>query len=414
MERVLTPRQQEIVDLAGRLADTFAERAERWDRENAFPFENYEDLRREGYLTLTVPTDLGGMGADLWELCLAQERLAMGDGSTALAVNMHVSPIAQWAHVWRQTGDPRLESMLRGVVAGEIVWASLTSEPGYGGGIWDCATRAERTDGGYRVTGRKIFCTNSEVATHFSFTARYEDPERGPRVLLFRAAKDAPGVEFLRTWDVMGMRGTQSNDMKLEEVFVPEDALVHSLPVDHFDSRILQTVFAFAMATFGATYLGVAAGAMEWTRRSVVERGRARDPYVQWAFAEMELLLESARALLERHAREVVEGEIYRRLSVQQGLARTGVAKVVAVNNAVEIMRWVQQVLGGVSYHRRFPIERMWRDVQGGPIMPWNNVQAHKLFGATALGVQLAPEIGPDETGLDSRAKEPVDEPFPF
>lgn len=406
MERVLTKRGQGFVDLAARLADTFAERAERWDRENAFPHDNYADLRRERYLALTVPEELGGLGADLWELCLAQERLAMGDGSTALAVNMHVSPIAQWAHVWRQTGNPGLEAMLRGVAAGDVVWASLTSEPGYGGGIWDCSTRVEKVAGGWRADGRKIFCTNSEAATHFSFSARYDDPERGPRVLLFRTAKDVPGVEFVRTWDTMGMRGTQSNDLKLDGLLVPDDALVHSLPVNHFDSRILQTVFAFAMATFGATYLGVAAGAMDWSRRLVVERGRAEEPFVQWAFAEMEMLLESARALIERHAREVVDGELYRRLTVQQGLARVGLAKVVATNNAVEIFRHVRDVIGGVSYHRRFPIERMWRDVNGGPIMPFNTFQAHRLFGATALGVQLAPEVDFDETGLDSRARD--------
>jgi alkylation response protein AidB-like acyl-CoA dehydrogenase len=118
LKRILTPRQREIVELAGGLADVFAERAQRWDRENAFPFSNYDDLRESGYLRGTVPQDLGGGGWSLGELVLAQERLAMGDGATALAVNMHVSPIGQWASIWRDTGDERLEEMLRGVAAG--------------------------------------------------------------------------------------------------------------------------------------------------------------------------------------------------------------------------------------------------------------------------------------------------------
>ena len=93
MEQCLTPRQREIVELAGRLADEFAGRAAEHDRDGSFPFENYERMREEGYLGLPVPEELGGMGAGLYDLIVAQERLAAGDGSTALAVNMHVSPI---------------------------------------------------------------------------------------------------------------------------------------------------------------------------------------------------------------------------------------------------------------------------------------------------------------------------------
>src|SRR5688500_4507461 len=137
MRRPLTPRQRELVELAGRLADTFAERAAGHDRENTFPVENYDDLHEAGYLKLTVPEELGGGGATLPELVLAQERLAMGDGSTALAVNMHVSPIGQWASVWRETRDDRLEELLRGGAAGEGIWAALTAEPGAARSLMD-------------------------------------------------------------------------------------------------------------------------------------------------------------------------------------------------------------------------------------------------------------------------------------
>lgn len=396
MNRILTPGQRELVELAGRLADTFAQRAERFDRENAFPFENYDDLRESGYLTLTVPVELGGRGAGLRDLVVAQERLAMGDGSTALAVNMHVSPIGQWASVWRETGDERLEQLLRGVAGGEVVWASLTSEPGVANNLMDARTRATREDGGYRVNGHKIFCTNADAATHFSFTAREDGAEGGPRVLLFRAAKDTPGFRFERTWDTLGMRGTQSNDLRLEDAFVPEDALVHSLPVGHFDPRILKTVFAWAMPTFGAVYLGVAAGAMAWANELARKRGRGADALVQASFARMELLLETARAVLHRHCEEVESGALFEGPSVQEGLARAALAKVVPTQNAVEIMRHVVDVAGGAAYMRRFPLERMWRDVQAGPIMPYNTHQALELLGATSLGVELAPTVGGD------------------
>jgi len=397
MRTPLTSRQAEIVALAGRLADTFAERATEHDRENTFPVENYDDLRSSGYLTLTVPQELGGGGASLGELVLAQERLAMGDGSTALAVNMHVSPIGQWSSIWRDTGDPRLEALLRRVAAGEVVWASLTAEPGVANTFMDAATTATKVDGGFKVAGRKIFCTNSVVATNFSFSARYDDPELGPRVGLFHGSKELSGFSFVETWDTLGMRGTQSNDLVIEDAFVPDEALVHSVPVGHLDPMILNSVFCWAMPTFGAVYLGIAAGAMAWARDAVCRQGRQADELVQASFAQMEVLLETARAVLWRHCREVEEG-VFRTLEVQEGFARAGLAKVVPTNNAVEIMRNVVDVVGGAAFTRRLPLERMWRDVQAGPIMPYNNHQALRLFGATALDVALAP-VTPSAAG---------------
>jgi alkylation response protein AidB-like acyl-CoA dehydrogenase len=408
LKRILTPRQREIVELAGGLADVFAERAQRWDRENAFPFSNYDDLRESGYLRGTVPQDLGGGGWSLGELVLAQERLAMGDGATALAVNMHVSPIGQWASIWHDTGDERLEEMLRGVAAGEVIWASLTSERGVQNTMSDSSTIAAKVDGGWRVDGHKIFATNSAIATHFSFSARYEDPERGPRLMIFRTPKDAPGFTFVENWDMLGMRATQSNDLKIEGVFVPDDALIHSLPVGHLDARVLKTQFVWALATFGAVYLGIAAGALDWTRDVVRKRKRHENPHVQASIAEAEMLLETARSVLDLHCANADSGLIYEQLTVQEGMARCAFAKVVACSNAVAIMHHLIDAVGGAFYGRSQPFERWFRDVQAGVIMPATRHQALALVGATSLGVEFAPAIDFDETGVDSRPKTPA------
>jgi alkylation response protein AidB-like acyl-CoA dehydrogenase len=321
MNRCLTARQRELVELAGSLGDKFAARASEHDRDNTFPFENYEDMKVSGYLNITVPEELGGGGASLLDMLLAQERLAMGDGSTALAVNMHVSPVGQWASIWRRTGDERLEALLRGVAAGEVIWASLTSEPGVPNQMMDSNTIAVREGDGFRLNGHKMFCTNSSVATHCTLTARYEDPDTGPRLMVFRTNTDAPGLEFVQTWNTMGMRGTQSNDLKIDGLYVPDEALVHSLPIDHYDATVLRTVFAWAMPSFGCVYLGMAAGAMELAKDVVLKKGRERDPLVQREFAEMEILLESARAVLWKHAEEVMAGDIFNQLSVEEAQA---------------------------------------------------------------------------------------------
>jgi alkylation response protein AidB-like acyl-CoA dehydrogenase len=394
MRQILTPRERELVELAGSLADGFAERAAEHDRDATFPLENYEDMREAGYLGLTVPEELGGRGASLHELILAQERLAMGDGSTALAVNMHVSPIGQLASLWRASGDERLADVLRRAADGRLVYASMSAEPG-DPILMTSSTVAERVDGGYRVTGKKIFGTESAVCTEFSTRARYDDPERGPQVLFFRLPRDAEGMRMKETWDTMGMRATRSDDFELDNVFVPDDAVFHSYPAGHFDATMLKTVWGWAMPTFGAVYLGIGAGAMAFAREQARTRGRHEDPQVQNLFAEMEVLLETARAVLYRHAREMDSGALYTELPVQDGMARAVLTKYVTTNNAVAIVDRALHVVGGAGYYRRFPLERMYRDVRAGPIMPYSNLEAHDLFGRTSLEIEIAPAVGP-------------------
>jgi alkylation response protein AidB-like acyl-CoA dehydrogenase len=392
MRQILNERERQLVELAGGLADRFAERAAEHDRESTFPFENYEDMRAAGYLGLTVPEELGGRGASLYELILAQERLAMGDGSTALAVNMHVSPIGQLASLWRSSADERLADVLRRAADGRLVYASMSAEPG-DPILMTSSTVAQRVEGGYRVTGKKIFGTESAVCTEFSTRARYDDPERGPQVLFFRLPRDAEGMRMKETWDTMGMRATRSDDFELENAFVPDEAVFHSYPVGHFDATMLKTVWGWAMPTFGAVYLGIGAGALEFARQQVQARRRQDEPQVQHLFAEMEVLLETARAVLYRHAQEMDAGALYTELPVQDGMARAVLTKYVTTNNAVAIVDRALHVAGGAGYYRRFPLERMYRDVRAGPIMPYSNLEAHDLFGRTSLGIEIAPAV---------------------
>ncbi|MBS1879803.1 MAG: acyl-CoA/acyl-ACP dehydrogenase [Actinobacteria bacterium] len=395
MDYLLTEREEQLLGWVGELADRFAERAGQHDRENTFPHENFRDMREAGFMRLTVPEELGGGGASLRELMLAQERLAMGCPSTSLAVVMHTGPIAGMADLWRNDPQPAVEAILRRVAEDEVIWAALTAERGGGSNlITDSGVEARRVDGGFRVNGGKIFCTNTEACTHFSFTARYEDPERGPLVIQCQTAKDADGIEFVQTWDTLGMRGTQSNDLEIRDLFVADENVIHSFPAGHLDPIVVRTGLAFAMALFGIIYLGVAGGAMDWARDYTIERGMDADPETVHLFAEMEVLRETGRAMVWQLASEIEAGGLWRR-GVQEALASGVVAKYVAANNAVAILDRVMDTVGGVGFHRRFPIERIYRDVRAATIMPVNNRDAHSLLGKTALGGQFMP-IGPE------------------
>jgi alkylation response protein AidB-like acyl-CoA dehydrogenase len=398
MRAALSDRERRFADLADGLAAEFAERAGEHDRDGSFPFENYERMAEAGYLGLTVPEELGGMGANLRELLLAQEHLAGACGSTALAVNMHVSPIGQLASLWRASGDPKLESFLREAATGKIVYASMTAERGHSV-LMKSSTVAERVKGGYRVSGEKIFGTESAVCTQFTSMAQLDDPDTGPRVLFFRIPRDIEGMTVKQTWDTMGMRATQSNDYTLENVFVPEEAVFHSYPVGHFDAIMLKTVWGWAMPSFGSVYLGIAAGAMAYARGVALQRHREGDPAIQRLFAEMEVRLETARAVLYRHADEIASGSLVSDLPVQDGMARAVLTKYVATNHAVQIVDKALEVVGGAGYYKRSPLERMYRDVRAGVIMPYNNLEAMELFGKTSLGIEMAPAIPLEQSG---------------
>jgi alkylation response protein AidB-like acyl-CoA dehydrogenase len=388
MRRLLTDRQSQVVALAARLADEFAERAAEHDRENTFPAENWPVMAEAGYLGLTVPEELGGFDADVTELLLAQETLAQGCASTALSVNMHLTTAASFRALWREARDERAESFLRRAATGEVVLASCTSEAGFGGAIVDCATTATRVDGGFRLSGRKIFFTESDVATHFTTCARYDHPALGPQMVFFNGVPtDTPGLEVVRTWDTMGMRGTQSNDLVLRDAFVEEACVFHAYPVGHLDATIGLSVWSVNVPSFGAVALGVAAGGIEWLRGGVLRSGRQDDPEVQRAFAEMEVLLETARAMLLRHGQEVAAFDRPAELSVPELFARGNLAKYVACENAIRIMDLVVEVAGGAGYHRRFPVERMYRDVRAGAIMPDSSPAARRAFAEVSLGL---------------------------
>src|SRR5919108_6447710 len=110
----LTTSQRHWVEIAAQHADDFAGRAAQHDRENSFPFENFDAMRASGYTNMPIPAELGGGGASLLDICMAQERLARGDGATALAVNMHLGFLWILGDLWRlggASGHPLLEQI---------------------------------------------------------------------------------------------------------------------------------------------------------------------------------------------------------------------------------------------------------------------------------------------------------------
>src|SRR5919109_508683 len=223
MHQCHTEREQRFIDVAARLADDFAQRAAQHDEEESFPYENYARLRESGYTLLTIPEELGGLGASMLQRIKAQERLAQGCGATALAINMHLNVLGMAIDTWRRFKTPHVENLLRKIVGGRLIVGGSGSEPDNAASFLRPRATAQRVDGGWVVNGRKIFGTQSIALDLFFAEATWADGPEGETILtFFIPPRDTPGLTFKDDWHTMGMRATASRGSELKDAFVPE------------------------------------------------------------------------------------------------------------------------------------------------------------------------------------------------
>lgn len=387
-------RTERLVALAGRLADDFATRADEHDRENTFPFENFEAMKREGYTALPVDESLGGLGGTLLDLCLCQERLAQGCGATALAVNMHLFALGTMRDA---EGSATPQAMLAMSMVAQQRWilGGGFTEQEIGGNWGFPTTRAEPAKhastgaAGYVINGRKTFTSMAPIIDFFAINATTPGPEGDPVIGTLLVPRATEGLRIVETWDTMAMRATASHDLVLEDAWVPEQALVSARKPGNLDAAA-NVLFAWFSLSVASVYTGIAIAARDFAvrfareRRPVVlERPIAHLPGIQFAVADMEIGLAAARALTLQTAREWMDGH-YRD---PDDLAKLAVPKFVATNTAVQVVDRAMSVVGAVSIFRRHPLQRHYRDVRAGPFHPFSNDVAREMVGKRALGI---------------------------
>jgi len=241
--------------LSKELLSRFAGRVAGYDRDNRFFQEDFDDLRKAGYMTMAVPKELGGGGLTLAEVARAQRELAYHAPATALGINMHVYWVGVAADLWRM-GDKSLEWMLKEARAGEV-FAAGHAERGNDLPVLLSTSKAEKVPGGFRITGRKMFGSLAPVWTRYGLHATWADAEGGPKVIHAFLPRDAKDYQIVPTWDTMGMRATRSDDVVLEGAFVPDKYIARTLPAGGADVFIV-AVFAWALLGFGNIYCGMA------------------------------------------------------------------------------------------------------------------------------------------------------------
>jgi len=361
-------------EVARGLADEFRVNAAELDRTAAFPTDHYHRMRETGYLRAGVPVELGGGGASLKTLALSQQALARGCASTALAVNMHVYQVGALADGWR-TGAP-VEGPLRRVANEGIVLASTASEAVVAG-EWTSDTTARRDGEGYRISGRKVFCSQAPGMDVFRLIAT--DQDTGAQLICSLPAH-AEGVQVIETWDTTGMRATASHDVQLSDVFIPQAAVGGSLTAKPMEHPAFARSVIWFHCLLSSCYLGLAEEARAEAYRVLASQRRA-DSRGQTLTDVMIGQLE-ADFLAARATRDDVVGRLdANRDDLQAALRETILCKQVVTTLAAAVVDRAVELAGGRAYFRKSPLERLARDVRAARFHPPAAPVSYQMVG---------------------------------
>jgi alkylation response protein AidB-like acyl-CoA dehydrogenase len=380
--------------LTDQLLAGFEARARRYDEQNSFFSDDFQELREAGYLRLAVPQELGGFGLTLADVVREQRRLAYHAAPTALAINMHLYWTGVAADLWR-AGDTSLTWLLKEAARGQV-FAAGHAESGNDIPVLLSTTTAERVDGGYRFSGRKSFGSLSPVWTYLGIHAMDTSDPAQPKIVHAFMPRETKGYRIEETWDVLGMRATRSDDTILEGAIVPDRYVARVVPAGAagIDPFVLG-LFAWALLGFGTIYYALARRALNLTvetvksKRSIgLSRSMAYHAEVQHRVADMGLALEGIEPHLEQVAADWSAG-------VNHGSAwpaKIFAAKYHAVEDAWKVVDQALDVAGGFGIFRRSGLEQLFRDARLGRIHPANSMLTHEIMAKTLLG------ISPDET----------------
>lgn len=382
--------RDELVAVIRDLGPTFRERAVDIDRNAVFPFENFADLRDAGFLALCVPAQYGGLGASYADYARVSAEIGRYCGSTALTFNMHnatmlwageVSDLLDMSPEQRETHERRRAQMFAGVVERGEIHSQPFSEGLNPGALAGVATKAELTDGGYLVTGRKIFASLSGAADRYNVTCQVPG-EDFLRLLSVRA--NADGVEITDDWDPLGMRGTVSRTLLLKEAFVPFDDEI--MPGGMYDQAANRYPFLFM--SLAPSYLGLTRGILDFTRDylrgelpgAASGTGRRDNPIKQLGWAEMQIKYEQGRALLY-----TAIDNAYLDPDVDT-MVQAWAAVYSVMEHANQVASTAVRVCGGQSMLKHLALERMYRDSRlGSTMLPWSAEVALERIGKARL-----------------------------
>lgn len=369
------------------LLDRMRERAAVHDRENTFPDDDLADLTSAGYLSILVPSELGGAGLGLAEASVLQQRLATAAPATALAINMHLV----WTGVAKVLADRGIDSLRfvqEGAVAGEV-FAFGISEAGNDLVLFGSDTEAApRPDGSYAFTGTKIFTSLAPVWTQLGLHGLDTTSPDAPK-LVYAFVPRTDAVVTRDDWDTLGMRATQSRTTELHGVVAPAGRVVRRVDPGPNPDPIVFGIFSVFELLLASVYTGIARRALDVAVETVRRRRSkksgttySQDPDIRWRIADMALAYDALPPQVESLCRDVdtLADHGPRWFSLLAGVKHR------AVTTAKAVVDDALLVSGGSAYFASAELGRLYRDVLAGLFHPSDPESAHSTVATAWLG----------------------------
>ncbi|MDP3899444.1 MAG: acyl-CoA dehydrogenase family protein [Mesorhizobium sp.] len=364
-----------IVETARRLAAEFATRAAACDEADRFVADNYRALKASGLVRAAVPVEFGGGGAEIAELCDMLREIAHGCSSTALAFSMHTHQVAIPAWRWRHQKVAAVEPLLKRVATENIILLSSGGSDWIGG-----SGQAVKVEGGYRVTARKVFTSGAE-AGDLLVTGAILQGEEPAKVLHFAVPMKAPEVSIDRTWRTLGMRGTGSNDVVIDNLFIPDAAVSFSRQAGAWHP-VFQIIATVAFPLVYAAYLGVAESARDIAVGLAGKKPPS--PHLVDLAGRMDTSLRAAQ-LAHRHMIATVETNAPSAASVNEVMIGRGLV----AEHAIKAVDLALELAGGAGFYRSNGLEQRFRDIQGARFHPLQQGPQARYAGSMALGLPV-------------------------
>ncbi len=326
------------------------------DERAEFPWKSFEAYRDSGLIRLPYPEALGGDGGDSLAYAVLVEEVARVCASSSLFVL--ISRLA--SHAILAHGAPALQAaVIPKVAAGEWQGSYCLSEAHAGSDVAAMTTRATRDGDHYVLAGRKFWITNAGISDFYTVFAK-TDPDAGARgISVFVVEATWDGVAIGKLESKLGVRGSPTGELLLEEVVVPADHLVGD---ERAGLGYALEALNSSRPVIGAQAVGIAQGALDVAARYATERSQfgshiAEFQGIRFMLADMATRLEAARSLVYRACSLLDSG-------TPDVAAASSMAKLFASDAAMQITTDAVQVLGGAGYTRDFPVERMMRDAK--------------------------------------------------
>lgn len=352
---------EERLTLVEKTVADFPERSQMYDEQGLFPFENFAALKAIQYPALTIPKALGGVGITLQELLMMQEKIAMHDASTALAIGWHMGITKNLgeSNTWDKSTFEKLadDVVQTGALINNAASERATGSPTRGGRPETVATK---TEDGWNISGRKTFTTLAPILDYFVVSASIDGTDQ---VGSFLVRKELPGVSIDETWDSIAMKATGSHDLVLENVPLNKEDLVQYITPGNKAAQGW-------LLHIPACYLGIAKAAQKeaidfattYAPNSI--EGTISDiPSVRQKIGEIELRIMESNAFLYEVAKKWDCADAEERQTLKPEL---GAVKLSVVNKAVEVVDIAMRIVGARSLSAKHPLQRHYRDVRAG------------------------------------------------